>query len=95
MRPGTKPSLDRAAWRSARRDHEGDILDYNKACGETDPLMIDPVFARSIPHGRTPSTSCLRDDEAFYSLGEKGSAPGYGTRRTQSQQRIEISEPFR
>jgi len=25
---------------------EEDILDYNRACGETDPLMIDPVFAR-------------------------------------------------
>src|SRR5258706_2118818 len=25
---------------------EEDIVSYNRACGETDPLMIDPVYAR-------------------------------------------------
>src|SRR3981189_655951 len=52
---------------------EEDILDYNRACGETDPLMIDPAFARQHP----PTGELLQHPKfvttiAFYSLGEKG-----------------------
>src|SRR6266566_8209352 len=48
---------------------EEDILDYNRACGETDPLMIDPVFAREqSPTGEPSPASHIRDHDRLLQL---------------------------
>jgi len=76
---------------------EEDILDYNRACGETDPLMIDPVFAREqSPTGELLQHPIFVTTIAFYSLGEQGIGTWIRTPGARNpQQRIEIIEPFR
>src|SRR6266446_6319867 len=52
---------------------EEDILDYNRACGETDPLMVDPAYARKhSPTGELLQHPVFVTTIAFYSLGETG-----------------------
>ena len=52
---------------------EEDILDYNRACGETDPLMIDPGFARQhSPTGELLQHPIFVTTIAFYCLGREG-----------------------
>jgi acyl dehydratase len=76
---------------------EEDILDYNRACGETDPLMINPAFAREhSPTGELLQHPIFVTTIAFYSLGEKGIGTWIRTPGARNpQQRIEIIEPFR
>jgi len=52
---------------------EEDILSYNRACGETDPLMVAPEYARKhSPTGELLQHPIFVTAIAFYSLGEKG-----------------------
>lgn len=76
---------------------EEDILDYNKACGETDPLMVDPDYARkNSPTGELLQHPIFVTTIAFYSLGEKGIGTWIRTPGARNpHQRIEIVEPFR
>jgi acyl dehydratase len=76
---------------------EEDILDYNRACGETDPLMVDPAYARKTsPAGELLQHPVFVTTIAFYSLGEKGIGTWIRTPGARNpQQRIEIIEPFR
>src|SRR5882724_3592232 len=76
---------------------EEDILDYNRACGETDPLMIDPVFAREqSPTGELLQHPIFVTAIAFYSLGEQGFGTWIRTPGARNpHQRIEILKPFR
>jgi acyl dehydratase len=49
---------------------EEDILDYNRACGETDPLMVDPAYARKhSPTGELLQHPIFVTTIAFHSLG--------------------------
>ena len=76
---------------------EEDILDYNKACGEIDPLMVDPDYARkNSPTGELLQHPIFVTTIAFYSLGEKGIGTWIRTPGARNpQQRIEIVEPFK
>src|SRR6266478_1962380 len=69
----------------------------NRACGETDPLMVDPEYARNkSPTGELLQHPIFVTTIAFYSLGEKGIGTWIRTPGARNpQQRIEISEPFR
>ena len=72
-------------------------MSYNRACGETDPLMIDPAYARqNSPTGEVLQHPVFVTTIAFYSLGEKGIGTWIRTPGARNpQQRIEIIEPFR
>jgi hypothetical protein len=76
---------------------EEDILDYNRACGETDPVMVDPAYARkNSPTGELLQHPVFVTTIAFFSLGEKGIGTWIRTAGARNpQQRIEIIEPFR
>jgi acyl dehydratase len=76
---------------------EEDILDYNRACGETDPLMVDPEYARrNSPTGELLQHPIFVTTIAFYSLGETGIGTWIRTPGARNpHQRIEIVEPFR
>jgi len=76
---------------------EEDVLEYNRACGETDPLMVDPVHARTnSPTGELLQHPVFVTAIAFYCLGEKGIGSWIRTPGARNpQQRIEIVEPFR
>jgi len=76
---------------------EEDILEYNRACGETDPLMVDRDYARkNSPTGELLQHPIFVTTIAFYSLGEKGIGTWIRTPGARNpQQRIEIIEPFR
>src|SRR5258707_15872092 len=76
---------------------EEDVLSYNRACGETDPLMVDPSYARNHSStGELLQHPIFVTAIAFYSLGEKGIGTWIRTPGARNpQQRIEISEPFR
>src|SRR5260221_458768 len=76
---------------------EADILEYNRACCETDPLMVDPLHARTnSPTGELLQHPIFVTAIAFYSLGEKGIGTWIRTPGARNpQQRIEIIEPFR
>ncbi len=75
---------------------EEDILDYNRACGETDPLMVDPAYARKhSPTGELLQHPVFVTTIAFYSLGETGIGTWIRTPGARNpQQRTEIVEPF-
>jgi acyl dehydratase len=76
---------------------EEDVLEYNRACGETDPLMVHPEYARK----NSPTRELLQHPifvttVAFHSLGEQGIGTWIRTPGARNpQQRIEIVEPFR
>lgn len=76
---------------------EEDILSYNRACGETDPLMIDPEHAHKYsPTGELLQHPVFVTTIAFYCLGERGIGTWIRTPGARNpQQRIEILEPFR
>lgn len=76
---------------------EEDIVSYNRACGETDPLMVDPAYAREhSPTGEVLQHPIFVTTIAFYSLGEKGIGTWIRTPGARNpSQRIEIIEPFR
>jgi acyl dehydratase len=73
-----------------------DIIAYNRACGETDPLMIDPVHAKKhSPTGSVLPHPVFVTTIGFYSLGEKGLGTWARTPGARNpQQRIEINEPL-
>jgi hypothetical protein len=50
---------------------EEDILDYNRACGETDPVMVDPAYlcAEELAHGRASPASGLRHHDRVLQPG--------------------------
>ena len=78
---------------------EEDILDYNKACGETDPLMVDPEYARkNSPTGELLQHPVFVTTIAFYSLGEKGIGswiPHAGRSESGTAHRISRAVPLR
>jgi acyl dehydratase len=76
---------------------EEDILAYNLACGETDPLMIDPSYARKhSPTGELLQHPIFVTTIGFYTVGEKGIGTWMRTPGARNPgQRIEIFEPFR
>lgn len=76
---------------------EEDVVSYNRACGETDPLMIDPDYARKhSPTGEVLQHPIFVTTIAFYSLGEQGIGTWIRTPGARNPtQRIEIFEPFR
>ena len=76
---------------------EEDIVSYNKSCGETDPLLVDPAFAsKNSPTGEVLQHPIFVTAIAFYSLGEKGIGTWIRTPGARNpQQRIETYEPFR
>jgi len=76
---------------------EEDILSYNRACGETDPLMIDPSHAREhSPTGELLQHPIFVTTIGFYSVGERGIGTWMRTPGARNPgQRIEILEPFR
>jgi len=76
---------------------EEDILSYNRACGETGPLMVDPGYAREhSPTGELLQHPIFVTAIAFYTIGEKGIGTWIRTPGARNPgQRIEIIEPFR
>jgi len=74
-----------------------DIVAYNQACGETDPLMVDPDYARvHSPTGELLQHPVFVTAIAFYSLGESGIGTWIRTPGARNpRQRIEILAPFR
>lgn len=74
-----------------------DIVAYNRACGETDPLMIDPDHAaKHSPTGALLQHPIFVTTIAFYSLGEKGIGTWIRTPGARNpHQHIEIFSPFR
>jgi acyl dehydratase len=75
---------------------EEDIVAYNRACGETDPLMIDPAYAKQhSPTGCVLPHPVFATTIGFYTLGETGIGTWARTPGARNPtQRIEISEPF-
>ena len=56
---------------------EEDILSYNRACGEVDPLMINPEYARkNSPTGELLQHPIFVTTIAFYSSVRRASALG-------------------
>jgi len=76
---------------------EEDVVSYNRACGETDPLMIDPLYARKhSPTGEVLQHPIFVTAIAFYSLGEHGIGTWIRTPGARNpHQHIEIFEPFK
>ena len=76
---------------------EEDILSYNRACGETDPLMVDGAFARQhSPTGELLQHPIFVTTIGFYTVGEKGIGTWMRTPGARNPgQRIEFVEPFR
>jgi acyl dehydratase len=74
-----------------------DIVAYNVACGETDPLMIDVErAAKESPTGQLLQHPIFVTTIAFYSLGESGIGTWIRTPGARNpHQDIEIFEPFR
>lgn len=74
---------------------EHDILSYNKAMGETDPLMVDPSYAtKNSPTGGLIEHPLFVVQVAFYCI-ENG--PGSWIRSPGARnpgQKIELFEPF-
>ena len=73
-----------------------DVVAYNRACGETDPLLIDPVYAaKHSPTGAVLQHPIFVTAIGFYSLGEKGLGPWIRTPGARNpHQNIEIFSPF-
>ena len=75
---------------------EEDILAYNKACGETDPLMVDPDYARQHSStGELLQHPIFVTTIGFYSVGDRGIGTWMRTPGARNPgQRIEIIAPF-
>jgi acyl dehydratase len=76
---------------------EEDIIAYNRACGETDPIMVDPVYAKAhSPTGYVLPHPVFATTIGFYTLGERGIGTWARTPGARNpSQRIEIYEPFK
>jgi acyl dehydratase len=74
-----------------------DVVAYNLACGETDPLMVDAAYAaKHSPTGEVLQHPIFVTTIAFYSLGESGIGTWIRTPGARNpHQDIEIFEPFR
>lgn len=76
---------------------EEDVLAYNHAAGETDPLMVDPTFARvHSPTGEIVAHPLFLTAVIFYATSPDG--PGSWIRTPGARnpfQRMEILEPVR
>lgn len=74
-----------------------DIVAYNRACGESDLLMVDTGHAAlHSPTGQLLQHPVFVTAIAFYSLGEKGIGTWIRTPGARNpHQHIEILEPFR
>lgn len=74
-----------------------DIVAYNRACGETDPQMVDAEYAaQHSPTGELLQHPIFVTAIAFYSLGEQGIGTWIRTPGARNpHQHIEIFEPFR
>ena len=73
-----------------------DVVAYNKACGETDPLMTDPAYAvKHSPTGAVLQHPIFVTAIGFYSLGEKGLGTWIRTPGARNpHQHIEVFSPF-
>ncbi len=73
-----------------------DVVAYNVACGETDPLMVDAAYAaQHSPTGQLLQHPIFVTAIAFYSLGEQGIGTWIRTPGARNpHQDIEILEPF-
>lgn len=74
-----------------------DVVAYNVACGDTDPLMVDIEYAKkNSPTGEVLQHPIFVTAIGFYSIGEKGIGTWIRTPGARNpHQRIEIVEPFR
>src|SRR5271170_6162883 len=74
---------------------EEDILSYNRACGETDPLMVDPAYAQE----HSPTRQLLQHPIfvtaiGFYTVGERGIGTWMRTPGARNPgQRIDLGDP--
>jgi acyl dehydratase len=83
----------------AARDYlveEEDVLSYNRACGETDPLMVDPKYARThSPTGKIVPHPGFYTSVCFYCISPKGRGTWIRTPGARNPfQKIEIVEPM-
>jgi len=83
----------------AARDYvveEEDVLSYNRACGETDPLMVDPEYARKhSPTGKIIAHPVFFTSICFYCVSPKGRGTWIRTPGARNPfQKIEIIEPI-
>jgi acyl dehydratase len=76
---------------------EEDVIEYNLACGETDPLMIDAQYARQhSPTGEVLQHPVFPIVLAFYCPGNEGVATWIRSPGARNpHQRMEYFEPFR
>lgn len=76
---------------------EEDIIAYNRACGETDPLFVDGAYARKhSPTGEVLQHPIFITAVVFYSLGATGIGTWIRTPGARNpHQKIDILEPFR
>ncbi len=74
-----------------------DIVSYNRACGETDPLYTDPEYAlEHSPTGEVLQHPIFATTVGFYSVGSSGIGSWMRTPGARNPgQLIEINEPFR
>lgn len=77
--------------------NDEDVVAYNRACGETDPLLTDAAHAaKHSPTGEVLQHPVFVTTIAFYSLGESGIGTWIRTPGARNpHQHIEIFEPFR
>jgi acyl dehydratase len=74
-----------------------DIVSYNRACGETHPLYVDPEYAHEhSPTGELLQHPIFATAIAFYCIGSSGIGSWIRTPGARNPgQLIEIREPFR
>jgi acyl dehydratase len=74
-----------------------DVAAYNRACGETDRLYVDPEYAReNSPTGELLQHPIFVTAVGFYCVGASGIGSWMRTPGARNPgQRIEIVEPFR
>lgn len=75
---------------------EEDLLYYNSALGETDPLLIDPQYAaQHSPTGHVVAHPCFLVSVVFYCLGSKGDGTWLRTPAARNPfQEFELYEPI-
>ena len=76
---------------------EEDVVAYNRSCGETGPLYVDPEYAREhSPTGELLQHPIFVTIIGFYCVGESGIGSWIRTPGARNPgQLIEINEPFR
>ncbi len=75
---------------------DDDVASYNRACGETDPLYVDPEYAGvHSPTGELLQHPIFVTAVAFYCIGSSGIGSWIRTPGARNPgQQIEINEPF-